>query len=116
MARRTPWGDVQHSHKIADGIEVCYTAGHGGIILSDEKARRLKHLKHINFLESTKYWEEDCDWAIPFIFFQTAIKGFGFFSESGFTKILGSALKTIELQGISLQSLNMKGGETNAKG
>lgn len=111
MTKRTPWGDVQQQHKIAEGITVCYTASHGGIILSEDKAKKLGHIRYMNFLKSAKYWEEDCDWAIPFFFFSDEIKRFGFFSESGFEEMIGSAVKTIELQGISLQSLNKKGGE-----
>ena len=74
---QSPWGHVQGSEVLADGIVSVYTAGHGGIKLSAARQKQLL-LKGVksksNFLKSDQWWEEDCDWAIPFYHFADDIK------------------------------------------
>jgi len=94
MREHTPWGEVQGEEVMAEGIKVVYTASHGGIVLSDEKARKLNGLKSINFLGSSKYWEEDCDWAIPFVAFAEEIEAAT--PKVFFEKNLSAAIRTIE--------------------
>lgn len=67
----TPWGTVQHETKLADGITIVSTASHGGIVLSSARAKKVAHIK--NFLNDPRFWEEDCDWAIPYVVFKDEI-------------------------------------------
>ena len=92
--KQTPWGCVQHSEKLADGIYMVYTASHGGIVLDDKRSRQLEHLKESNWLKSSKYWEEDCDWAVPFVKFQADIKAS--YPQEEFDLTLLAAKKTVE--------------------
>jgi len=56
----TPWGPVQTHHKIAEGVWSVSTAGHGGIILSDERIKELpSHYK--SWTGTERYNEEDED-------------------------------------------------------
>ena len=69
----SPWGGIQHQEVLADGIVAVSTASHGGIVLSAKRQRQLNY-KGKNFLNDNEFWEEDCDWAIPFVFFADEIK------------------------------------------
>lgn len=96
---RTPWGEVQFQDILADGIISVSTASHGGIVLSEFRQRQLlaKGVKpKSNFLKSNKYWEEDCDWAIPFFHFADDIKAAGKIPIDEFEFTLEAAKKSIE--------------------
>jgi len=71
MMKSSPWGEVQHETVIAPGIISCGTAGHGGIHLDSAHRTRLNYAD--NWLKSGTWWEEDCDWAIPYYFFRAEI-------------------------------------------
>ncbi|OPY01542.1 MAG: hypothetical protein A4E61_01597 [Syntrophorhabdus sp. PtaB.Bin184] len=68
----SPWGPVQDAFVLADGIVQVSTASHGGIWLSPERQKELRYKE--NFLKSTEWWEEDCDWAVPYAFFSRDIR------------------------------------------
>lgn len=74
----TPWGMIQHASSIGKDMSIVSTSSHGGLVLESEWAEnqirerlserlgvRLSHAGVVyfcpNFLESWKYWEEDCD-------------------------------------------------------
>lgn len=59
----TPWGPVQWSHKITEGVVTLGTAGHGGIWLSEEKAKKLPP-EYKSFTRSKHWHEEDEDGGI----------------------------------------------------
>ena len=59
----------------APGIIFYGTPSHGGYWLSPE--RRLQLNWNQNWLSSAEWWGEDCDWAIPYLFFATDIKAHG---------------------------------------
>ena len=64
--QHSPWGEVQDIDPIADGIEFLFTAGHGGMKLSDERAKAVK-AKFPNFttwVGDCHYYEEDSDVAV----------------------------------------------------
>jgi len=71
----SPWGAVQGSTELAPGIVSYHTAGHGGIWLSSERQQALNWSN--NWLKSAEWWEEDCDWAIPYYFFRADIEKHG---------------------------------------
>lgn len=63
------WGEIQEEYKLAPGVKWVTTAGHGGLMVSDAKAR--KELSAAAYKIGEKYqgwlcYEEDALWAIPF--------------------------------------------------
>lgn len=70
--RYSPWGPVQQSKELAPGIWQASTAGHGGIILSQERLAAMPaHLK-INAYGKGPNFEEDCEWALVCLAFPEA--------------------------------------------
>ena len=69
--KRTPWGIAEYETVLAKGIISYSTASHGGIWLSPERQAELGYNK--NWLNTSEWWEEDHDWAVPFAFFCEAI-------------------------------------------
>jgi len=65
---------------MAPGIEFHGTASHGGIRLDAEHQEKINYSK--NFLNSKEWWEEDCDWAIPYYVFQDEIRAAGHMREN----------------------------------
>ena len=100
MKIQTPWGMAQSETELAEGIISYSTAGHGGIWLS--KARRRELIERVgkidNFLHDMAWWEEDCDWAIPYVVFVEDIQKHGTVYE--FEKNLQCAKKIISIGGI----------------
>jgi hypothetical protein len=95
----TPWGSTQGQDTLAPGIVSVYTAGHGGIVLSPERQKQLlaKGVEpNSNFLKSNQYWEEDCDWAIPFYHFADDIKAYNNMPVEQFDFTLKAAKESIE--------------------
>jgi hypothetical protein len=73
---RTPWGMADNETKIAEGIVEVSTPSHGGICLSTERQAQLP--KGIdNFTHDLRWWEEDCDWVVPYILFKNDIQKYG---------------------------------------
>ena len=60
---------------MADGIISYSTPGHGGIWLSAARQAQLGYAD--NFLKTPQWWEEDCDWSVPYIFFAADIRAHG---------------------------------------
>lgn len=80
----SPWGFVQATTVVADGIYFVSTASHGGIKL-DAKHQALmpEHWR-----KEGGWYEEDCDWCLPFIIFHAAILLYG--EEDSVRSILDS--------------------------
>ena len=55
----SPWGRVQHAEKIAEGIWVAHTAGHGGIRVSPELNASIPAA----FRNRDGWYEEDAEWS-----------------------------------------------------
>lgn len=92
MATSTPWGTSQTSTELARGIRVYSTASHGGIHLSTSKQKMVPdNIK--NFLDSKEWWEEDCDWAVPYVLFAEDIKLTG--KDKYFEEHLKAAKETL---------------------
>ena len=75
MRKTTPWGEAQTAEELAPGIISYSTSSHGGIWLSAERRQQLNYDK--NFLRTAEWWEEDCDWAVPYYFFAADILAHG---------------------------------------
>ena len=90
--KSTPWGVAQNETVLAPGIVSVSTASHGGIWLDKSHRDRLPHTK--NFLGTDAWWEEDCDWAIPYYFFSGEICAHG--TEHKFPENLAAATNIIK--------------------
>ncbi len=65
----TPWGIADYVGHIAEGIGVVGTPSHGGIKLSSERQKQMPE-----YLRTDDGWyEEDCEWCLPFAVFEDAI-------------------------------------------
>ena len=89
----TPWGYADHTSKLADGIIDCSTPGHGGIHLSQDRVNQLP-AGLTNFTQDLRWWEEDCDWVVPYIIFQDDIRKYG--NAYNFESNLETAYKIAE--------------------
>ena len=69
--KNTPWGIAESEYELAEGIILYSTVNHGGIWLSSERQEELRYSK--NWLNTSEWWEEDHDWAVPYAFFCEAI-------------------------------------------
>jgi hypothetical protein len=72
----TPWGQADKQTKLAEGIIDCSTPSHGGIWLSPERQAKIPTGTR-NFLNSLEWWEEDCDWSVPYVLFADDIRAGG---------------------------------------
>ena len=84
----TPWGCSDSQEKLAEGIISYSTPSHGGIMLSEERIAQLPHGID-NFTHDLRWWEEDCDWVVPYILFKDDIQSYG--KSYKFTENLASA-------------------------
>ena len=92
MRKSTPWGEAQQAEELAAGIISYSTSSHGGIWLSAERRKALDYDK--NWLGSGEWWEEDCDWSIPYYFFREDIKAHS--TAFNFDGNLQAAINTIK--------------------
>ena len=56
----TPWGHVQSTEKIAEGVTFVQTAGHGGLALSRTRWRSLPAELQASLMNQ-RFAEEDCE-------------------------------------------------------
>lgn len=78
----TPWGQADRQTKIAEGIIDVSTPSHGGIYLSPERIAQLpagvkNFLNPTNSPNGFEWWEEDCDWSVPYVLFADDIRTYG---------------------------------------
>ena len=66
--RRSPWGDVQHVEKLANGIFSVSTSSHGGIYVAPGVRLRIPEPWRQTPYSGGGWFEEDSDWVIPFYF------------------------------------------------
>ena len=77
MKKWTPWRSVQNAEELAPGIISYSTASHGGIWIDKKHQQKLEKYTINNWLDPSQWWEEDCDWAIPYVLFSTEIQTHG---------------------------------------
>jgi hypothetical protein len=96
----TPWGQSDSIREVADGIMEVSTPGHGGIWLSDERQKALPAEAGIhNWLKGLAWWEEDCDWCIPYLVFADEYKAWDERNGMGeyFATNMTNAIKTASI-------------------
>jgi hypothetical protein len=67
--KTSPWGTVQDTTVLAEGICSVTTASHGGIKLSAARQALMPE----DWRCDGGWYEEDCDWCLPFVIFQADI-------------------------------------------
>jgi hypothetical protein len=73
----TPWGQSDSVEMVADGIWDVGTPSHGGVKLSCKRQALLPaNAKLHNFFKTLAWWEEDCDWCVPFLVFRDEFKAY----------------------------------------
>ena len=77
MKKWTPWRSVQNAEELAPGIISYSTASHGGIWIDKKHQQKLEKYTINNWLNSSQWWEEDCDWVIPYLVFSFEIQEHG---------------------------------------
>jgi hypothetical protein len=65
----TPWGAAQTVDPMLDGMWFVSTASHGGIKLSEERNAQVPDAMR----RKGGWYEEDCEWAIPFVVFEAEL-------------------------------------------
>jgi len=65
----SPWGPVQHTERVADGIVFVSTASHGGFVLSPKRLMEMRARFKRNPYGRSRYFEEDCRAALVVIAF-----------------------------------------------
>lgn len=97
MRKQTPWGMAQDAIEFADGIISYQTDSHGGIWISKARQEIVKELypNYPNWLGGLEWWEEDCDWAVPYVVFAKEIEASG--KAYKFEEMLESAQRMISL-------------------
>jgi len=91
VRKQTPWGQADGAEELAPGIISYSTSSHGGIWLSAERRKALNYDK--NWLNTAEWWEEDCDWAVPYYFFAADILAHG--KAYKFDSNLRAAIETV---------------------
>jgi hypothetical protein len=68
----TPWGRAEEVVEIASGILSVITPSHGGIILDATRTAAMPiYMSNNTFTKNPSTYEEDCDWAMPALVFET---------------------------------------------
>ena len=66
----SPWGPIESTETIADGITFISTASHGGIRLSQWRHEIvLRAIPAWETFAGGRWYEEDCDWAVVALIF-----------------------------------------------
>ncbi len=89
----TPWGESDSQQTLAPGIVSYSTPSHGGIRLSPERQSQLPDGID-NFVHDLRWWEEDCDWAVPYVLFSEDVRAHG--TAYKFNENLAAALVTVK--------------------
>lgn len=71
--KHSPWGHVQHSTRLCDGVYHVITASHGGIYVEPQLLAAIPKPLQSTPYSSGGFFEEDCDWCIPFVVLEKRI-------------------------------------------
>ena len=67
--KNSPWGKIQGYRDICEGVQTCYTAGHGGVKLDRKRNAAVPAPWRL----AGGWYEEDCDYCIPILVHADAI-------------------------------------------
>lgn len=103
----TPWGKPQTIGLVAEGIFSVTTASHGGIMLSPDRAAAIPdYLRTKKFGTDDTAYEEDCDWCIPVLIFETEFRAY--YARTG----TGDGDKILETARVTLRHCHPDAYET----
>jgi hypothetical protein len=74
----SPWGAIQQINELAPGIWSVSTASHGGIYVAPELYAKMPEVLKGTAYSGGGWFEEDCDWAIPYAWFCDRIAEAGY--------------------------------------
>jgi hypothetical protein len=126
--RQTPWGPVQNQKRVADGVWVVDTAGHGGYWLSLERRLQMpEDLRNCKTWTGEGNWfEEDCDWSIvacafpelfePYHRFHAVKMMMSYHKETWAKFRLTEQGKKLEADAIALEQANLQKFEISSLG
>ncbi len=63
----SPWGPIQHLTPLGPDAVAVSTASHGGIRVSLTALARIPEPLQATAYSGAGWFEEDCDWAIPYL-------------------------------------------------
>jgi len=92
----TPWGQADVVEKMADGIYHVDTSSHGGIMLDAAHVARIPKAIGAGCSRSRAAWEEDCDWAVPFLLFYDEIADYEGTAADLTERVKATARQTLE--------------------
>lgn len=67
---RSPWGVIDHVEWLGPDARGVTTPSHGGIAISESSYNTLPESARSTRFSGGGWYEEDCDWAIPYIAFR----------------------------------------------
>jgi len=100
----TPWGRPDNVEIIADGIAFVSTPSHGGFVLSAERAAKIPAVAK-PYAGDRRYWEEDGDWAVPYVVFNAEMAGWSSAKYNGPTKMMRYARGALKCAGLTVEDL-----------
>jgi hypothetical protein len=63
----SPWGAIQHLTPLGPDADAVSSASHGGICVSPAALARIPAPLRATRYSGAGWFEEDCDWAIPYL-------------------------------------------------
>lgn len=63
----SPWGVIDNVQRMSDDAYSVSTPSHGGIVISETEWNQLDPTIQKASFTRSRYFEEDCDWAIPYL-------------------------------------------------
>ena len=67
LGSSSPWGAIQTLEPLGPDAVAVTTASHGGLRLSEAALQRLPEAVQATTYSSGGWFEEDCDWALPYL-------------------------------------------------
>ena len=90
----TPWGETQSIEILSPHVQWVSTASHGGVVLSEE-VQDIIPRSIVGFTCDRRFWEEDCDWAVPFLCLPNHFKEWSLVQKYGMATTRDIAIKSI---------------------
>lgn len=105
MSIETPWGPSQTIERLSPCVSFVTTASHGGVMLSATLLAQLPDYLETGFSGDRKFWEEDCDWGIPYLMFTSHFEKWGPVVRHGHEKMREYAIQAVKYKKSWLSAL-----------